>query len=195
MPTTYKHLKFIMEDLIEKANTPEDEKWTQERFDKEAPNYQFRSYYPAMFIPLLQLSTALLTEIISMWLIASQVTIMDVVMNFVALQIISEIDNMFSESSQDKNMKRYVDDNPDEYQPLIVKHLHENPSSERPWGNWFLLAFWRVLDFFYVCMYFYFFPFVAVILNFAIGVAVNCELVSPDDDSYCTVSPFGIGDQ
>jgi len=73
-----------------------------------------------MLIPLLQLITALMTEGVSLFLIANSMTVMDVVMNFVALAIIADIDNMFSDASEDPHMKRYISDNEDTYQPLIV---------------------------------------------------------------------------
>lgn len=68
-------------------------------FNREKPKYTFMTYYPAMFIPLLQLITALFTEGVSLFLIANSMTVMDVVMNFVALAIIADIDNMFSDAS------------------------------------------------------------------------------------------------
>jgi len=64
--------------------------------------------------------TALFTEGVSLFLIANSMTVMDVVMNFVALAIIADIDNMFSDASNDPHMKRYIEDNPDSYQPLCV---------------------------------------------------------------------------
>lgn len=88
-----------------------DIEWTDEMFNREKPKYTFMTYYPAMFIPILQLFTALFTEGVSLFLIANSTTVMDVVMNFVALAIIADIDNMFSDNSQDPHMKRYIEDN------------------------------------------------------------------------------------
>lgn len=40
---------------------------------------------------------------------------MDVIMNFVALAIIAEVDNMFLEAIKDKDLKSYFDDNPNDF--------------------------------------------------------------------------------
>lgn len=63
----------------------------------------------------MQFITALTTEIVSVWLIATQNTVMDVIMNFVALAIIAEVDNMFLEAIKDKDLKSYFDDNPNDF--------------------------------------------------------------------------------
>lgn len=94
--------------------------WTVDMFNREKPKYTFMTYYPAMFIPLLQLITALFTEGVSLFLIANSLTVMDVVMNFVALAIIADIDNMFSDASQDQHMKRYIEENEDTFRPLLI---------------------------------------------------------------------------
>jgi len=186
VPDTYKKLKHMMIEQIELKAAKEI--WTEHKFNLEKPKYTFSTYYPAMFIPLLQLTTALFTEFVSLVLIAQQMAVMDVVMNFVALAVISEIDNMFSDSSQDKNMKQFIDDNPEDYQPIICNKGIE--FKERPGRNKCLYSIYKFLDFNHMIWYFYLFPFLCIILNFYWKSAENCERLGIDES--CSTSPFGI---
>jgi hypothetical protein len=183
--------KAEVEALIEKKIEENDgeEEWTQEKFNREKPKYTFMTYYPAMFIPLLQLITALFTEGVSLFLIANSVTVMDVVMNFVALAVISEIDNMFSDASQDKHMKKYIEENEDTFRPLLVSS--GIAYKDRSTRNKCQYVLYKLLDFNHIVWYFYFFPFLCVILNFYVASAQNCEDLG---DEACSRSPFGIVD-
>mmetsp|Transcript_36562 Transcript_36562/g.26627 ORF Transcript_36562/g.26627 Transcript_36562/m.26627 type:complete len:117 (-) Transcript_36562:163-513(-) len=113
---------------------------------------------------------------------------MDVVMNFVALAIISEIDNMFSDASQDKNMKQYIDDHGETYQPIICNGGQE--FKKRDAKNKCLWIIYLIEDFNHMVWYFYLFPFLSVILNFYWASAVNCEHLEVDA---CNASPLGFG--
>ena len=141
-----------------------------------------------MLIPILQLTTALFTEIISLILIAESMHVMDVVMNFVALAIIADIDNMFADASQDKHMKRYIEENPDDYQPILFKTNTE--FKDRPLNNKIMYCMYKMLDFNHKVWYFYLFPFMCIVLNFYAKTATNCERL--DLDEACPANAFGI---
>lgn len=111
-------------------------------------------------------------------------------MNFVALAIIAEIDNMFLDAIRDQYLKQYYEDNPEDFEPLIIKKDTEVKMSERPWSNKIHYAFYLLLDFFHMCFYFYFFPFVAIYLNFYVSGRINCEF--DQDLGFCTSSPWGM---
>ena len=60
------------------------------------------------YISLMKLFGALLTEIVNILLICKQTTIMDCVMNFIALGIICEIDNLYASSLKSLRIKDAV---------------------------------------------------------------------------------------
>ena len=100
-------------------------------------------------------------------------------MNFVALAVISEIDNMFSEAIVDPHMKKYIEDNPEEYKPL---YINRNINFwDRSCGNKCQYILYWFFDFNHIVWYFYFFPFLCVILNFYLKGAVNCEGIGENE--------------
>ena len=50
------------------------------------------------YISLMKLAGALMTEVVNILLICKQITIMDVVLNFIALEVIAQIDNFYFDS-------------------------------------------------------------------------------------------------
>lgn len=144
-----------------------------------------------MVIALFQFTTALTTEVVSLWLIATQNDVMDVIMNFVALAVISEIDNMFLDAVRDQYLKTYFDENPHDFEPVIVVDDAEVTIRERNCLNKLLYMFYILLDFFHKTFYFYFFPFLAIYLNFYVAGSVNCEFAT-DDGMICPTNPWGV---
>ena len=59
---------------------------------------EFTHFWEPTFIPLMQITASLFTEAINIALICLQPTIMDCIMNFIALGAISEIDNYYAGS-------------------------------------------------------------------------------------------------
>ena len=63
-----------------------------------------------MLISLMQLSSALGTEIINIALICAQDTVKDVIMNFIALGVIAEIDNFYAGTLTNNPIKNQIGD-------------------------------------------------------------------------------------
>jgi len=84
-------------------------------------------------------------------------------------------------------MKKYIEENEDEFRPLLISSgIQYGERSCRNKCQYFL---YKLLDFNHVVWYFYFFPFLSVILNFYVAGAENCENLEEDT---CSRSPFGI---
>ena len=65
-------------------------------FGTHTSNFDSRTH--PFFISMMKLMGALMTEIVNILLICKQTFIMDCVMNFIALGVISEIDNLYAGS-------------------------------------------------------------------------------------------------
>eukprot|EP00351_Strombidinopsis_sp_SopsisLIS2011_P006016 CAMPEP_0116871234 /NCGR_PEP_ID=MMETSP0463-20121206/1486_1 /TAXON_ID=181622 /ORGANISM="Strombidinopsis sp, Strain SopsisLIS2011" /LENGTH=126 /DNA_ID=CAMNT_0004509255 /DNA_START=862 /DNA_END=1242 /DNA_ORIENTATION=- len=65
-----------------------------------AQDYTFDSFVP-LFICIMQGSSALFTEIVCLVLIQGQRDVMDCIMNYIALGIIADIDNLYTQIHQD----------------------------------------------------------------------------------------------
>jgi len=62
--------------------------------------YSFTSLSP-VFVAIMQGTGALFTELICLLLIAGQHTAVDAIMNFVALGVIADIDNIYADCSKE----------------------------------------------------------------------------------------------
>ncbi len=60
------------------------------------------------YLSVMKLTGAILTEIVNILLICKQTTIMDAVMNFIALEVIAEIDNLYAESLKNLRIKEAI---------------------------------------------------------------------------------------
>jgi hypothetical protein len=91
----------IKTEKVETEILTEKEKKFLEMIDegnKEAhllTEYVIEERLPAFLIALMQFLIAISTEMISMLMLNGQREIMDVVMNFIAIKVIAEIDNIF----------------------------------------------------------------------------------------------------
>jgi len=150
---------------------------------------KFHAKIPGMAIPLFQLFTSASTELVSLILIAQQVSVLDVVMNFVALAIISDIDNMFLTASRDMRIKKVLLDDGKELL-LDLSTGTEKKFEDRKSCNKFYFALYVFFDFNYKVWYFYMFPFLCVLLNFFDENTVNCELSTGEDA--CAMDALGV---
>ena len=66
---------------------------------------QFDHPFVPFSIGIMKLSGTLFTEIINILLICSQTTVMNCVLNFIALAVIAEIDDMYAASLKDLDLK------------------------------------------------------------------------------------------
>jgi hypothetical protein len=123
-------------------------------------------------IPLMQGFIALLTELINLVMITGQRNILDVVMNYIAIKIISEVDNIYMSSGiLDVTLAKILNSE-DEWKPKVVAGYV--PFGDRPPLNKAAFVIWKVYKLLFNSLYFYFFPFVALILNM---FARNCSTI------------------
>lgn len=117
-------------------------------------------------IAVMQFIGAFFTEIINILVICSCPTIMDVIMNFIALGAISEIDNYYLASLPVCTLKDALE------VPLEVKRK-SGDIKHRPCKPMFVRIVYRTLRIFQVSFYYYFTPFLAVILTYLAGGTRN----------------------
>lgn len=117
-------------------------------------------------IAVMQFIGAFFTEIINILVICSCPTIMDVIMNFIALGAISEIDNYYLASLPVCTLKDALE------VPLEVKRK-SGDIKHRPCKPKFVRIVYRTLRIFQVSFYYYFTPFLAVILTYLAGGTRN----------------------
>lgn len=110
---------------------------------------------------------------------------MDVVMNYIALEIVAQIDNLYSETIRSRIIKEITEE--ENWQPYIIWDRKKNlPMKKRKWWNLTCHLFYRLEKLFYVSFYYYFFPLVVIILTYFWPNARNCEtFYSPGDEEYC----------
>ena len=65
----------------------------------------------------MKLGGSVMTEVVNILLICKQDTIMDCVMNFIALGVIAEVDNMYANSLKNLRIKAAIEE---ENLPIIV---------------------------------------------------------------------------
>lgn len=83
--------------------------------------YLFEDPTPAILISCMQLSSAFITEFLNILVLSGQRTISKAIANFVAIKVISEIDNIYLNAIQDKTLDQIKSgDNGEPWQPVIV---------------------------------------------------------------------------
>ncbi len=81
---------------------------------------------------------------------------MDCVLNFVALKVISEIDNLYAESLKEPRIKAALEEDK-------LPRIYCQGTSWKPTIFIRILkALYRILQFFFIVFYFYFFPFLTI---------------------------------
>jgi hypothetical protein len=89
----------------------------------------------------------------------------DVIVNFIAIKIISEIDNIFLEGISDVILIKITEpEDGEEWQPKIV--YAKVPFNQRGCWNGFMFFIYKLFKIVYNSVYFYFFPFLCILLNF-----------------------------
>lgn len=112
-----------------------------------------------LLIATMQFMGAFFTEIINILVICSLPTIMEIIMNFIALGAISEIDNYYLASLSICPLKCALEE------PLVVTRKSSQLKG-RPWKPMMVHVIYRALRVFQVSFYYYFTPFLAVIFTY-----------------------------
>lgn len=133
--------------------------------DGNVTKYIFEDPTPAILISLMQLTSAFITELLNIIVLSGQRTISRAIANFVAIKVISEIDNIYLNAIQDNTLNQIQSgENGDPWQPVIV-YSKLNWQDRTP-VNKFWYACLRCVQILYKCLYFYFFPYFVLVLNY-----------------------------
>ncbi|CDW81844.1 UNKNOWN [Stylonychia lemnae] len=109
----------------------------------------------------MQFVGAFFTEIINIYLIASQNTVADVLINYIALGVIAEIDNIYAKSLQHNTMRAMIADG------VTLEYNEENPARPGYQKNKSLAKIlYKIIRVYYESYYYYFMPFTVVGLTF-----------------------------
>ena len=156
---TEKEKKFL--EMIEEGN-------------KEAhllTEYVIEERLPAFLIALMQFLIAISTELISMLMLNGQRSIIDVIMNFVSIKVIAEIDNIFIDGISDVTLIKMTE--PDDGEEWTPKRIYNKiPFNQRGCLDKLLFAYYKVFKLIYNSFYFYFFPFLIILFNI---ISRRCE--------------------
>jgi hypothetical protein len=128
----------------------------------------FSSTLAPFFISQMQLSGALFTEIINICLICGQPTIMDCIMNLIALGAISQIDDFYAKTLTYCPLREAVQ-NP----PRVDIRSRDQKFRERTLKGKALRLIYRFYRILFVSFYFYFTPFLTLIFTYLIGGNIN----------------------
>jgi hypothetical protein len=129
--------------------------WHRSLFDKT--NHGF-------IIAFMKLCGALFTEVVNILLICNQKTIMECVMNFIALGVIAEVDDLYAQSLRNVRISEALEE---DKLPKVYKGGTKN--FEKTLFIYFQrLIFW-IGKFFFVVIYYYFMPFMTVVMSQQLG--------------------------
>lgn len=118
----------------------------------------------------MQFSGTIFTEVINICLICAQTTTMDVIMNFIALGVIAEIDDFYAGSLTEFPLKNALEE-----PPKIKISSKSIPFKQRDGFNKFVRVFYRTLRVCYASYYFYFMAFTVVPITYVLGVYIAPE--------------------
>ena len=114
---------------------------------------------PMLIVSLMQFSGAFGTEIINIILICNQDGVQDVLMNFIALGVIAEIDDYYAGTLYKNAVKDRIED-----VELIIDE--SKPEDNAPYQKWYPISIlYHVMMTFYKCVYYYFTPFSVIALS------------------------------
>lgn len=115
-----------------------------------------------LLVATMQLMGALFTEIINIYLICSLNTVADILVNYIALGVIAEIDNIYAKTLQHNPLRKMIADG------YSLTYDEKKPSRSGYLKRWNVSAmFYKMIKMFYECYYFYFMGFTVVGLTFS----------------------------
>ena len=86
-----------------------DDKLQKERLDSALHMYEYEDMLAGLTIATLQFTVALITEVVNMLVITGQKTVIDAIMNFVALKVIADIDDIYFSSLSNPILTKLVE--------------------------------------------------------------------------------------
>ncbi len=116
---------------------------------------------PASLIVIMQLGSSLATEIISLLLIMDAGTEMECLMNFLAIEIISQIDEIYYSTVRKEALKEAVGEN----SPEITNTTKLLRAQGRTTAQWIFRKIYKLFKFLHAT-YFYFLPMLIPIMAF-----------------------------
>ena len=100
-----------------------------------------------------------------------QISILDVILNFVSIKVIAEIDNIFIDGISDVTLIKMTE--PDDGEEWTPKRIYNKiPFNQRGCLDKLLFAYYKVFKLIYNSFYFYFFPFLIILFNI---ISRRCE--------------------
>ena len=126
-------------------------------------DFVFDNILPPLLIAWMQFSSSLLTEVMNLFLLTGQTDILAVITGYIAVMVISEIDNTYLQAIRDVTLKKIMS-NEEDFQPKYVQGFIHH--SERECCNKFMFVCLKIVKLFYNSIYFYFFPFLVILMNY-----------------------------
>ena len=148
--------------------------------------FKFNSFVMAWFCGFMQYTSSLGVELSNIGVILGANDTISIVFNFIAVAIIAEFDNYVFDSMKNENFKHIVDERFTKPAFPVIhttsKKCKENEKGKirdangkryllkikigsRSWTNLFFFAIYKVLRAFYVSMFYYFLPFITIIMS------------------------------
>ena len=115
-----------------------------------------------LLISLMQFVASLATETINILLICAQDDVQDILMNYIALGVIAEIDDYYASTQTNDPIKNIVED-------VELTINEEAFKAERVDSEWRMISTWIYKVFmrtFYQSYYFYFMPLTVIIISY-----------------------------
>eukprot|EP00347_Sterkiella_histriomuscorum_P004136 403361618 len=124
--------------------------------------YNTKYRYPMIIVSLMQFLGSFGTEVVNIFLICQQDTVQDVIMNFIALGVIAEIDDIYAGTLYNNEIKNKLEAG--EISLLIKDHKPVQPFYASRWNP--ITWIHGVLRCYYECYYYYFMPFTVIVITF-----------------------------
>ena len=137
--------------------------------------FDFSSLFQPFSIAMMKLIGSFGTELANIYLLCGQETVMDTIINFVALAGISQIDDLYYMSYKDEELKTRFS----AVKPTLTKTQNDIKLFEKRFKNAGYLQLWRlhpgqmiiravysILMFSYISFYFYFMPYLTSIITY-----------------------------
>ena len=124
---------------------------------------KFSNVLAPFCITQMKLYGALFTEIINLLLICGQETVMDCIINYIALGAISQIDNYYAAALTKFPLKKALED------PLVYENFVHVPFCQRDKAGKFMRLIVKGQRIIYISMYFYFTPYITPLITYLIA--------------------------
>lgn len=123
---------------------------------------------PQFFVAFMQLSGALLTEFLNIFLMCKQSVPGDIIMNLLAFAVIAEIDDFYARSLTNHFGRELVDEGVLTFSKIGRDDADDPLQINQAWFSWVCQKIYGFWQGFYDSFYFYFGPYVVVALTFIV---------------------------